>query len=208
MTKYAVFTNKITNKKLLYYPCPKNANTSAKMFFAKHLNVDKDFLFLGDSIPQIEQTPEQYGGKQNIIGIIPSKQPFEKINVDIKCCIVRDPIKRFISAYKNRILYHRDIQFKDHSVDMILEKLENNKFENRHFLPQVYFLGEDLSYYTFWSTTEEISFFAEKVNDFFSRKIIFPKIQTGGSDIKLKLTSLQINKIEKIYAKDFKLIQK
>ena len=208
MSKYAVFTNKTSNKKLIYYPCPKNANTSAKMFFAKHLNVDKDFLFLGDSIPQIEQTPEQYGGKQNIIGIIPSKQPFEKINVDIKCCIVRDPIKRFISAYKNRILYHRDIQFKDHSVDMILEKLENNNFENRHFLPQVYFLGEDLSYYTFWSTTKEVRFFAEQVNDFFSRKIIFPKIQIGGSDIKIKLTSLQISKIEKIYAKDFKLIKK
>ena len=208
MSKYAVFTNKITNKKLIYYPCPKNANTSAKMFFAKHLNIDKHYLFLGDEIPQIEQTPDQYKGKQNIIGIIPSKQPFKKINVDIKCCIVRDPIKRFISAYKNRILYHRDTQFKDHSIDMILEKLENNNFENRHFLPQVYFLGEDLSYYTFWSTTEEISFFAEKVNDFFSRKIIFPKIQTGGSDIKIKLTKSQISKIEKIYAKDFKLIQK
>ena len=208
MSKYAVFTNKTTNKKLIYYPCPKNANTSAKMFFAKHLNVDKNFLFLGDKIPQIEQTPEQYGDKLNIIGIIPSKQPFEKINVDIKCCIVRDPIKRFISAYKNRILYHHDIQFKDHSVDMILEKLENNNFENRHFLPQVYFLGEDLSYYTFWSTTEDLSFFVEQVNDFFSRKINFPKIQTGGSDIKIKLTKSQISKIEKIYAKDFKLIQK
>ena len=170
MSKYAVFTNKTRNKKLVYYPCPKNANTSAKMFFAKHLNIDKHFLFLGDKIPQIEQTPDQYKGKQNIIGIIPSKQPFEKINVDIKCCIVRDPIKRFISAYKNRILYHRDTQFKDHSVDMILTKLENNNFENRHFLPQVYFLGEDLSYYTFWSTTEDLSFFAEQVNDFFQEK--------------------------------------
>ena len=208
MSKYAVFTNKTSNKKLIYYPCPKNANTSAKMFFAKHLNVDKDFLFLGDSIPQIEQTPDQYKGKQNIIGIIPSKQPFEKINVDVKCCIVRDPIKRFISAYKNRILYHRDIQFKDHSIDMILEKLEINNFENKHFLPQVYFLGEDLSYYTFLSTTEDLSFFVEQVNDFFSRKINFPKIQTGGSDIKIKLTKSQISKIEKIYAKDFKLIQK
>ena len=208
MSKYAIFTNKTTNKKLIYYPCPKNANTSAKMFFAKHLNIDKHYLFLGDEIPQIEQTPEQYAGKQNIIGIIPSKQPFKKINVDIKCCIVRDPIKRFISAYKNRILYHRDIQFKDHSVDMILEKLKNNNFENRHFLPQVFFLGEDLSYYTFWSTTEDIDFFAEQVNNFFSRKIIFPKIQTGGSDFKIKLTSLQISKIEKIYEKDFKLIQK
>ena len=208
MSKYAIFTNKTTNKKLVYYPCPKNANTSAKMFFAKHLNVDKYFLFLGDEIPQLEQTPKQFKGKKDIIGIIPSKQPFEKINVDIKCCIVRDPIKRFISAYKNRILYHHDIHFKDHSVDMILEKLENNNFENRHFLPQVYFLGEDLSYYTFWSTTENLSFFVEQVNDFFSRKINFPKIQTGGSDIKIKLTKSQISKIEKIYAKDFKLIQK
>ena len=208
MSKYAVFTSKTTNKKLIYYPCPKNANTSAKMFFAKHLNVDKHFLFLGDEIPQIEQTPDHYGGKQNIIGIIPSKQPFKKINVDIKCCIVRDPIKRFISAYKNRILYHRDIQFKDHSIDMILEKLEINNFENKHFLPQVYFLGEDLNYYTFWSTTEDLSFFVEQVNDFFSRKINFPKIQTGGGDIKIKLTKSQISKIEKIYAKDFKLIQK
>ena len=208
MSKYAVFTNKTRNKKLVYYPCPKNANTSAKMFFAKHLNVDKHFLFLGDEIPQLQQKPEQFRGKKDIIGIIPSKQPFKKINVDIKCCIVRDPIKRFISAYKNRILYHHDIQFKDHSVDMIIEKLENNNFENRHFLPQVYFLGEDLSYYTFWSTTEDLSFFVEQVNDFFSRKINFPKIQTGGSDIKIKLTKSQISKIEKIYAKDFKLIQK
>ena len=208
MSKYAVFTNKTRNKKLVYYPCPKNANTSAKMFFAKHLNVDKYFLFLGDEIPQLEQTPKQFKGKKDIIGIIPSKQPFEKINVDIKCCIVRDPIKRFISAYKNRILYHRDTQFKDHSIDMILEKLEINNFENKHFLPQVYFLGEDLNYYTFWSTTEDLSFFVEQVNDFFSRKINFPKIQTGGSDIKIKLTKSQISKIEKIYAKDFKLIQK
>ena len=70
------------------------------------------------------------------------------------------------------------------------------------------FLGEDLNYYTFWSTTEEVDLFAEQVNDFFSRQIIFPKIQTGGSDIKIKLTSSQISKIEKIYKKDFKLIQK
>ena len=128
MSTYAVFTNKTTKKKLIYYPCPKNANTSTKMFFAKHLNIDKHYLFLGDRIPQADQTEEDYEGKQNIISIIPSKQPFEKKNVDIKCCIVRDPIKRFISAYKNRILFHRDVQFKDHSIDMILDKLEINNF--------------------------------------------------------------------------------
>ena len=206
MSTYAVFTNKTTKKKLIYYPCPKNANTSAKMFFAKHLNIDKHYLFLGDQIPQADQIDEDYEGKKNIISIIPSKQPFEKKNVDIKCCIVRDPIKRFISAYKNRILFHRDVQFKDHSIDMILDKLEINNFENKHFLPQSYFLGNDLNYYSFWSTTENIGIFVEKVNDFFERKIDFPKIQTGGGNFQINLSNVQIKKIEKIYIKDFKLI--
>ena len=206
MSKYAVFTNKTSNKKLIYYPCPKNANTSAKMFFAKHLNIDKHYLFLGDRIPQADQTEEDYEGKQNIISIIPSKQPFEKKKVDIKCCIVRDPIKRFISAYKNRILFHRDVQFKDHSIDMILDKLEINNFENKHFLPQSYFLGNDLNYYSFWSTTDNIGMFVEKVNDFFERKIDFPKIQTGGGNFQINLSNFQIKKIEKIYSEDFQLI--
>jgi len=206
MSTYAVFTNKTTKKKLIYYPCPKNANTSTKMFFAKHLNIDKHYLFLGDQIPQADQIDEDYEGKKNIINIIPSKQPFEKKNVDIKCCIVRDPIKRFISAYKNRILYHRDVQFKDHSIDMILDKLENNNFENKHFLPQSYFLGNDLNYYSFWSSTDNIDIFVEKVNDFFERKIDFPKIQTGGGNFQINLSNFQINKIEKIYIDDFQLI--
>ena len=30
---YAIFENKTNGKKLIYYPCPKNANTSAKLFF-------------------------------------------------------------------------------------------------------------------------------------------------------------------------------
>ena len=116
--------------------------------------------------------------------------------------------KRFISAYKNRILFHRDTQFKDHSIDVILEKLENNNFENKHFLPQTYFLGNDLDYYTFWSTTDNLSIFVEKVNDFFEKKIDFPKIQTGGSNFKINLSSPQIKKIEKIYIKDLKLINR
>ena len=178
------------------------------MFFAKHLNVDHQYLFLGDQIPQADQTAEDYDGKQNIIKLIPSKQPFEKKNVDIKCCLIRDPIKRFISAYKNRILFHRDIQFKDHSIDMILEKLEDNNFENKHFLPQTYFLGHDLDYYTFWSTTDNIAIFVEKVNDFFNRKIDFPKIQTGGGNFKISLSSSQLKKIEKIYINDFKFINR
>ena len=55
---YGIFINKNNGKKLVYYPCPKNANSSAKLFFAKHLGVDSQFIFISDNIPQNKQTIE------------------------------------------------------------------------------------------------------------------------------------------------------
>ena len=40
---YAVFKN-AEEKSLIYYPCPKNGNTSAKLFLAKHLGVEDKFI--------------------------------------------------------------------------------------------------------------------------------------------------------------------
>jgi hypothetical protein len=89
---------------------------------------------------------------------------------------------------------------------MILDKLENNLFENRHFLPQTFFLGNDLSYYTFWSNVNNLKLFEEKVNNFFGKKINFPKIQTGGHEFKVKLNYLQLERVKKIYQSDYQLI--
>ena len=49
---YAIFQNKKTKKKLVYYPVAKNANSSAKLFFLKHLKIDKNYYFLGDKVPE------------------------------------------------------------------------------------------------------------------------------------------------------------
>ena len=136
---YAIFENKTNGKKLIYYPCPKNANTSAKLFFAKHVGIEDKFIFLSDKIPQYKQSRSlfQKEKKINIVSFLPSKQKFKRVSADERCCLVRNPIKRFVSAYNNRILYHRDKQFKNHSVDMVIEKLEDNLFENKHFLKQI-----------------------------------------------------------------------
>ena len=64
MSRYVTFHNKNTDKKLIYYPCPKNANTSAKLFFAKHVGIDKNYLFLGDQIPEKNEKDELYIGKK------------------------------------------------------------------------------------------------------------------------------------------------
>ena len=205
-SKYGVFINKKNQKKLVYYPCPKNANTSAKLFFLKHLNLENKFIFISDKIPLYKQKKSDFKGLENLINFLPTKQPFRKMEVDYKCCLVRDPLERFISAFRNRILFHKDIAFMDHSIDKILEKLENNLFENKHFLPQNYFLGNSLNYFSFYSDVENNKIFVEKVNDFFEKKIKFPRLQVGGSKNNIELKKYQINRLKKIYENHYRLL--
>ena len=206
---YGIFTNH-NDEKLAYYPCPKNANSSAKLFFAKHLKIEDKFLFLGDEKPRYLQDKSVYfkENKTPLSNWLPSKQKFSAVQSDIKCCIVRDPVKRFISAYKNRIVYHRDRQFFNHTVDQIIDRLEKNDFENKHFLPQNYFLGDDLNYYNCVGNVENILKFRDFINNFFERKLDFPKIQKGGRETNLKLTNNQESRIRKIYESDYKLLNK
>jgi len=206
---YAIFTNKKTGKKLVYYPVAKNANTSVKLFLTRHLGVEDKFYCIGD-IPRYKQTKEmheKFANKYNLVNFLPPYTKFNKVQADVKCCLIRDPIKRFQSSYTNRILFHKDEQFKDYSVNQILENLEASNFENRHFLPQSYWLGDDLSYFTFYFFTNNIENFANKINNFFGQEREFPRVQTGGNNISINLSNEQINKIKKIYASDFELLK-
>jgi hypothetical protein len=131
---------------------------------------------------------------------------FEKINVEFKSCIIRDPVKRFVSAFKNRILFHRDKEFYDHDVDLIIDKLENGLFENKHFLPQNYWLGDNLNFFNIIGDVSNIENFTKEINNFFDKKISFPKIQTSGKEFIISLNIDQIKKIKKIYSNDYDLI--
>ena len=207
---YAIFQNKKTEKKLVYYPVAKNANSSAKLFFLKHLKIDKNYYFLSDKVPEYKVNEDSkyknLDKKYNLVNFLPSYTPFEKIDVDEKCCIIRNPIKRFISAYKNRVLFHKDFGFRNLNINEIIEKLENNSFDNRHFLPQSYWLGSDLRYFTIVSNISNMETFINGVNNFFQNKVEFPRIQTGGADENITLTDSQIIKLKKIYSSDYDLI--
>ena len=207
---YAIFQNKNTGKKLVYYPVAKNANSSAKFFFLKHLKIDKNYYFLSDKVPEYKFNEDSkyknLDKKYNLVNFLPSYTPFEKIEVNEKCCIIRNPIKRFISAYKNRVLFHKDFGFRNLNIDEIIEKLENNSFDNKHFLPQSYWLGNDLKYFTIVSNISNLKSFIDEVNNFFQNKVEFPRIQTGGADENITLTDSQIIKLKKIYSSDYDLI--
>ena len=202
---YPLFTNKKTGKTLVFYPVKKNANSSAKLFFAKQLGIEDKFFFIEDEIPRVEQTAALHSKFKNQINLISwfQSNKFQKINADFRSCIIRDPIKRFTSAYKNRILFHKDPDFFDHSVDLIIDKLENKIFENMHFLPQNYWLGDNLNFFNIVGNVSNINKFVSEINKFFGNKINFPKIQTGGKEFNVSLSQEQEKKIKKIYEKDY-----
>ena len=207
---YAIFQNRNTGKKLVYYPVAKNANSSAKLFFLKHLKIDKNYYFLSDKVPEYKVNEDSkyknLDKKYNLVNFLPSYTPFQKMDVDEKCCIVRDPLKRFISAYKNRVLFHRDFGFRNLNINEIIEKIENNSFDNRHFLPQTYWLGNNLKYFTIVSNISNIEIFINGVNNFFQNKVEFPRIQTGSTVENIELNNNQITKLKKIYSSDYDLI--
>lgn len=64
---------------------------------------------------------ENFKNKSNLINLYEEKYAFQKINTDHKACIVRDPLERFLSAYKNRVLLHKDEGFYNNSVNEVIE---------------------------------------------------------------------------------------
>ena len=170
-----------------------------------------NFFFIEDEIPRFKQTKkmhENFINKSNLINLYEAKYAFAIINTDYKSCIVRDPLERFISAYKNRVLFHKDPGFYNHSVREVIEKLENGNIENKHFLPQSFFLGNNLAYFDIVGSLSNIKSFEVKVNSFFGQKKIFPKLQTGGREQQLSLSQDDKKRIMRIYSDDYNLIDK
>ena len=208
---YPVFTSNKSGKKLAFYPVKKNANTSSKLFFASHLGIEDKFFFIEDEMPRFKQTKKihnSFKNKSNLINLYQGKYEFQIISVDYKSCIVREPLERFISAYKNRVLFHKDKDFYNHSINEVIEKLESGNIENKHFLPQSFFLGNDLSYFDIVGSLLNIQSFESKVNDFFGQKKIFPRLQTGGREQQLSLSLENKKRIIKIYSNDYHLVDK
>ena len=73
--------------------------------------------------------------------------------------------------FKNRILFHKDFGFQNLSIDEIIEKMENKSFDNKHFLPQSYWLGSDLKYFTIVANISNI-YITFSTKEFYSSIII------------------------------------
>jgi hypothetical protein len=91
-------------------------------------------------------------------GILP------EMKYPIRMAVVRDPVSRFTSAYRNRVLYHKVVgdSFGDIStLPQFIEKFDDiqkvNTDVKTHFRPMWSFLGREPSAFTHIYTTETLS---------------------------------------------------
>lgn len=158
---------------------------------------------------------------------------FGKIRKEISGCerrfiVIRDPVKRFLSAYGNRVTYHAELSegyIKNTHPDIYNEIPVFNPglgqfIENlnvylkvpaiyHHVRPMGDFLnGEDLSFFTDVFKIENIKDYSDVLSDVYQKDVKFDRLQAGGKKPHLKdLSRQQLQLLINFYRKDYELLK-
>lgn len=135
---------------------------------------------------------------------------FNEVKADVKMCVVRDPIERFISGYSNRVLFHKDIKPIEFNkfVDNFEYFYKKVPIFRHHFTPQTWFVGKDPKYYTNIFFVNEMSDAIDFVSDFFEVEPVYVRNQTGGSNLKPIPNEKQKEFIRDFYKEDYRFLRK
>jgi hypothetical protein len=157
----------------------------------------------------------------------------ENKNGDLCTCekrfvVIRDPVKRFLSAYKNRVLYHNEL-----SEPFIKNKFLKYYWDIPHFTPGLgqfiddledYLLikpifhhcrpmvehlgGKSPEHFTHVYKFENINRFEEDLSELTGKEVVFGHRQTGGKKYSIcDLTKMQMKKLIEFYKVDYELLE-
>jgi hypothetical protein len=195
-----------------YKPIPKVACTSIKnTFFQLHVgreyNTELDF---GNHI-------HQYWEKN-----------YKDINqTKFRFIVIRDPIKRFLSAYSNRVCHHKELSLKSiqrsnpkiassfnvynpglgQFIDGFWDYYKVNSIKH-HCEPIASIINNDIKQFTNVYKLEEISKLENELSGQFNQKIVFPREQTGGKKIPVQdLNKKQMEFLLEFYKEDYILLK-
>jgi len=136
-------------------------------------------------------------------------RPFMEVEADIKFCIMRDPVDRFLSAYLNRIVYYQAIPFVDFDdfVDNFSKYSKVNADVHHHFRPQVDFIGHSPSYYNRIFLFNEMPCVCEFLSEIMGKPIKLEHKQVTRGGEKPIPTESQIDSIKSFYEDDYKFLE-
>jgi len=181
--------------KLLYVPVPKNACTSIKNFFwnLEHEEPFVPFEIKGKKYRHIHDFyPTTYFSQANARALEPRVRNYFKFTV------IREPIERLVSCYRNRILFHRELsldalkQAKVRSTELLptpdinhfikhlkLYRVASKAIEH-HTELQSKFIGTSLRFFDHVGRFEDINDLEAALSGVVGSTVAFERLQTGG----------------------------
>ena len=204
----------IFKPKLFYYPVPKNAGTSLRNCFFEIENgwPYREMVIDGKPLKLFQ-----------LMGVPVAFQPAPEWRDFLKIAVVRDPISRLVSAYKNRVLYFQQISrsdFESYNIPSSLTKEPDlNTFieylpEYRkipsiahHTNPQTFFLGDNIGYFDrifrFEKLREVETFLGDRIN----ATVTLPELRTEGPPISGSSLSREMRlRVIEYYRSDYKFL--
>lgn len=190
--------------KIAFSLIQKNACTSLS-YAIYHAETGEDLSHLSD------QHIHTYYQKQGVVTSLASYEDY------FKFAVVRDPIKRFISAFRNRALFHLDLKEMENprddlltepSINYFIEKLDDYLARSQklemHTLPQCVYLNRRLDQMDAIFQIEEMSRLEGKLTKIIGEPFSLPRRQTGGPKISLAdLTPASFEKLLSFYKEDY-----
>lgn len=138
-----------------------------------------------------------------------------------KFAVVRDPVRRLLSCYSNRVRHYNELSEKHISAESIasgatpnpsleefVEKLElymrASESIRHHAMPQAHFLGDSAAYYDRIFQMNELKDLEQELGDRVGTPLTLPHEQIGGIRISISdLSASAIDKIRQFYARDY-----
>lgn len=198
---------------LFYASVPKVACTSIKLMFFK---LENGFPFKGYIINGKRRHIHQYYN-----GSLWEKTPHKRIKGYHRVTLVRDPVDRFLSAYKNRVLQLKELSFEkagpklanlgldyDPDLSVFIERFDDyysaSNSIHHHTRPMIDFLGEDATYYSKIYPLREMKKFVTDISNYVGSDLEIGNFQKSGSNLnKDDLSRAQLDKIKSFYRFDY-----
>lgn len=197
-----------SDSQIAYYHAPKNGSRTLLGYLAltKDPNLYEEHPEYFDPVFDEVYTPlrdrvEKQGRHHYEPRFVPT------VDNPIRLVVKRDPVKRFVSGYSNRVLHHNKLGGMKPDISEFIKRFDY--FYSRysdietHFRPQVSFFGLDKSIFTHVFDVSEMHLVKELFEDTYKRSFPDLRLQQGGNTQKPDLTKEQEAWIQKKYEADY-----
>jgi hypothetical protein len=126
--------------------------------------------------------------------------------------VIREPVRRFISAFRNRVKNHNEHGNAEITINDFISDLENNINDNgslqHHMKSQSSWIGHNLSLFDMIYDKEDAWHLNQKLKEITNTQYEFERLQIGGPWIELnELSKKSLYKLFEYYEEDYVLLK-